>query len=94
MGWLVYQGRALAPPDLAQGSIWLSQDITEIKEQESALRESNAHIERSLREVEQLNRQVTLLGELTGFLQACPSAAEAFACIGEFGPRFVEFRLQ
>jgi diguanylate cyclase (GGDEF)-like protein/PAS domain S-box-containing protein len=87
IGWLLYQGRALAPPGLAQGTIWLCQDISALKGQQDALRDSNARIEQSLREVEQLNRQVSLLGELTGFLQACPSAAEAFGCIGEFGPR-------
>jgi diguanylate cyclase (GGDEF)-like protein/PAS domain S-box-containing protein len=86
-GWLVYQGRALAPPDLDQGTIWLCQDISALKAQETALRDSKTHVEESLHEVEHLNRQVTLLGELTGFLQACPSAQEAFACIGEFGPR-------
>jgi len=30
---------------------------------------------------------VSLLGELTGFLQACPTADDAYACVGKFGPR-------
>lgn len=87
IGWLLYQGRALQPPDLAQGTIWLCQDISEIKRQEAALRDSKTRVERSLQEVEQLNRQVSMLGEMSGFLQACPSADEAYACIASFGPR-------
>ncbi len=89
-GWLVYQGRALEPPGLDQGVIWLSQDITALKHQEHILRESKEQVERSLAEVEQLNRQVSMLGELTGFLQACSTAEEAYSCIGEFGPRLFE----
>jgi len=86
-GWLVYQGRALAPGDLDQGTIWLCQDISANKGTEAALREANERLAYGLAEVEQLNRLVGLLGELTGFLQACPTADEAFSCIGEFGPR-------
>ncbi len=86
-GWLLYQGRALEPPELEKGTVWLCQDISKLKGQEAALLTSKAQIEQSLVEVEQLNRKVSLLGELTGFLQACPSAQEAFACIGDFGPR-------
>jgi diguanylate cyclase (GGDEF)-like protein/PAS domain S-box-containing protein len=86
-GWLVYQGRALQPPELDKGTIWLCQDISKLKGQENALLASKAQVEQSLVEVEQLNRQVTMLGEMTGFLQACPNAEEAYSCIGEFGPR-------
>lgn len=85
--WMIYQGKALDANDLSQGTIWFGHDITERKRSETALLEANVRLERGLADVEQLNRQVSLLGELTGFLQACPSATEAFACIGDFGPR-------
>ena len=86
-GWVLYHGKAIDPSDLQKGSIWLGHDITERRHNETAMREANRQLEHGLAEVEQLNRQITMLGELTGFLQACPSAGEAFACIGDFGPR-------
>ena len=86
-GWLLYQGRALEPPDLDQGVLWLCQDISALKDQEQQLRLSKSQVEVSLVKVEQLNHQVSTLGELSGFLQACPNAEEAFCCIVEFGPR-------
>lgn len=85
--WISFRGRALDPADESQGTIWVAHDITERKRSETALLEAKANLERGLAEVEQLNTKVSLLGELTGFLQACPSAAEAFSCINEFGPR-------
>jgi len=87
MGWLLYHGKAIDPTDLAQGTIWLGQDITARKQSETALIETKEQLEHTLADVEQMNRQVSLLGELTGFLQASPSAGEAYRCIGEFGPR-------
>jgi diguanylate cyclase (GGDEF)-like protein/PAS domain S-box-containing protein len=85
--WMLYQGKAIDPGDMAQGTIWFGQDITERKHSETQLIEAKQRLERGLAEVEQMNSQVTLLGELTGFLQACPSASDAYACVGEFGPR-------
>ncbi len=85
--WVAYRGRALDTSDLAQGSIWVSSDITERKRSQTALLEAKQQLEHGLAEVEQLNRQITLLGEMTGFLQACPTVEDAFVCIGRFGPR-------
>jgi diguanylate cyclase (GGDEF)-like protein/PAS domain S-box-containing protein len=85
--WMLYQGKAINPNDFSQGTIWFGQDITERKHDENALLEAKERLERGLADLEQINRQVSLLGELTGFLQACPSTGEAFACISDFGPR-------
>lgn len=85
--WASFRCRALDPGHVSQGSIWVASDISERKRSETALLDAKQRLEHSLREVEQINRHVTLLGEMIGFLQATPTAAEAFACIAEFGPR-------
>ena len=38
--WCQFHGRAIAPPDLGKGAVWVIDDITERKKAEEALRES------------------------------------------------------
>ena len=85
--WASYRCRALDPGDAGQGSIWVASDISERKRSEMALLDAKQRLEVGLREVEQLNRQITLLGEMSGVLQAAPTAADAVTCIRDFGPR-------
>jgi len=42
--WMLYQGKAIDPNDISQGTIWFGQDITERKRSETALREANERL--------------------------------------------------
>jgi diguanylate cyclase (GGDEF)-like protein/PAS domain S-box-containing protein len=85
--WCSYHGRAIDPDDLSKGSIWVEEDITQRKATEAALVEAKERLEQGMRELAQLNREVTLLSELSSLLQSCEQAGEAYAIIGEYGPR-------
>ena len=85
--WLAYSGKAMDAANLSEGVLWVAQEITERKHGELALREGKLEVERALEKVERTQRQLALLSELTGFLQACTSAEEAHACIAEYAPR-------
>jgi diguanylate cyclase (GGDEF)-like protein len=50
---------------------------------------TNAQLERGLSEVEQTHREIALLSELSGFLQACANEQEAAAGIGESSTRLL-----
>ncbi len=80
-------GRAVDPSDLSAGVVWMAQDISEKKREEEELIEGKRKVELALRQVEATQRQVTVLSELVGYLQACPDEGEACACIAEYGPR-------
>jgi diguanylate cyclase (GGDEF)-like protein/PAS domain S-box-containing protein len=63
----------------------ISRDITEQKQTEeemqrlnAELRQTNDHLETSLRELEQRAREISLLNELSDFLQTCQSVEEAY----------------
>ena len=51
------------------------------------LAETDAALQNTVREQQAMFDQVNLLAEMTSFLQACPSADDAFNCICTFGPR-------
>lgn len=85
--WVSYNGKAIDANDIAEGIIWVGQDITERKRAELLLREGKQQVEQALAEVERTQRQLAQLSELSGFLQACASASEAYACVAEYGPR-------
>ncbi|MDM4767793.1 diguanylate cyclase [Pelomonas sp. SE-A7] len=80
-------GKAMDVHDPSKGALWVSHDITARKAAESALRAANEKLERSLAVVGQTNREVSLLGELSSFLQACETPQEAYDCLRRYGPR-------
>ncbi|MBB2487222.1 diguanylate cyclase [Mitsuaria sp. WAJ17] len=73
--------------DPSKGTLWVSHDITARKQAEAALLAANEKLERSLAVVGQTYREVSLLGELSSFLQACETPNEAYDCLGRYGPR-------
>ncbi len=73
--------------DPSKGTLWVLHDITARKQAEAALRAANEKLERSLAIVGQTYREVSLLGELSSFLQACETPGEAYDCLGRYGPR-------
>jgi diguanylate cyclase (GGDEF)-like protein/PAS domain S-box-containing protein len=83
--WCSYFARAVDPDDPAAGTIWVLQDITQRKRDHAALLEANEKLEQGLAELAQLNREVTLLSDLSGLLQACQSEDEAYRAVGSFG---------
>jgi diguanylate cyclase (GGDEF)-like protein/PAS domain S-box-containing protein len=85
--WVSYNGKAIDANDIAEGIIWVGQDITERKRAELLLREGKQQVEQALAEVERTQGQLAQLSELSGFLQACASATEAYFCVAEYGPR-------
>jgi diguanylate cyclase (GGDEF)-like protein/PAS domain S-box-containing protein len=87
--WSSTRARAVDPKDPSKGAIFVAQDVTESKHYEAALVAAKERLERGLAEVERTQREVALLSELSGFLQACPTEAEAAAGIGEYAPRLL-----
>jgi len=46
--WCLFNGKAIAPPDLSKGAVWVIDDITERKRQEIRLRDAKDHLQRVL----------------------------------------------
>ncbi len=85
--WLSSHISAVDQQDLAQGTIWVSEDISERKHTEAMQVAAQEGLERGLAVVEQTYRDATLLSELSSYLQACQSLQEAYTAINEYGPR-------
>ncbi len=81
------QAKAMDTGDPSKGTLWVSHDITARKQAEAALRSANEKLESSLVIVGQTYREVSLLGELSSFLQACETPQEAYDCLRRYGPR-------
>src|SRR5262249_44160405 len=65
------------------GAVSVFRDVTEAKRAEIALQESNDSLRTSVVSLERRNDEVSLLGELSGLLQACLSQDEASAIIAQ-----------
>ena len=87
--WMLFNGRAIHANDPAQGIVFSALDISERKKNEAELLASKRVLEQSLAEVEKIHVEVSQLGELSSFLQACQKADEAYAAIAEYGPRLL-----
>lgn len=85
--WCSVNAKALDPGWPEEGVVTVLQDISARKQAEDALVESKNRLELGLAEVEQTHREVTLLGELSSFLQACQSAQEAYDSLVSYAPR-------
>jgi len=61
--------------------------VSERREIESALRESNSRLRLSVDELQQHNNKMILLNEMGDLLQSCSMIEEAYTIIGQFGER-------
>ncbi len=59
-------------------------DITERKQTEVQLQQTNECLSRSIKELEQRNHEITLLSEISDVLQACRTIEEAYTAISTF----------
>ncbi|MFP4437749.1 MAG: PAS domain S-box protein [Chloroflexaceae bacterium] len=62
-------------------------DITQRKQTEAALQHANTHLTHWVRELEQRTHEITLLNNMGDLLQACRTAEEAYAVIGQIAPQ-------
>jgi diguanylate cyclase (GGDEF)-like protein/PAS domain S-box-containing protein len=85
--WCRLHAKEVDPSQPERGSIWVSYEITTQKRTDAALQEANTFLGQSLAQIERSHREFTLLSEFSSFLQACPTLADAFSCIGQFAPR-------
>ncbi len=85
--WCRLHAKEVDPKQPERGSIWVSYDVTAQRRTDAALLEANAFLAQSLAQIERTHREFSLLDEFSSFLQACPSLADAFACVGQFAPR-------
>jgi diguanylate cyclase (GGDEF)-like protein/PAS domain S-box-containing protein len=68
------------------------QDITERKRSEAALREANEQLTLWVHQLEQRNREITLLNEMGDFLQICLTVEEAYQVVEQFAHQlFAEY---
>ncbi len=59
-------------------------DITQRKQTEAQLKQTNERLNRSVKELEQRNHEITLLSEISDVLQACRTIEEAYTAISTF----------
>ncbi len=59
-------------------------DITHRKQTEAELQQTNERLNRSVKELEQRNHEITLLSEISDVLQACRTIEEAYTAISTF----------
>ena len=85
--WLSTHVSAVDPQDISQGTIWVGEDISRRKRIEAAQATAKDVLERALAEVRQTYRDVTMLSELSSYLQACQLEQDACTAIGGYGLR-------
>ncbi len=67
------------------GLVGLGFDVTEIKQAEQALRETQSQLAQRVHELERRTHEITLLTELVNMLQICTNPSEAYAIISQLG---------
>jgi diguanylate cyclase (GGDEF)-like protein len=82
--WFSVSARPLRAADGGRiGGVGVFRDVTEMKSAELALRERNDSLRGSVLALERRNEEVSLLGELSGLLQACLGEDEASTIIAQ-----------
>jgi diguanylate cyclase (GGDEF)-like protein len=80
--WFSVSARPLKASDGSRlGGVSVFRDVTEAKRAALALEERNESLHDSVAELERRNDEISLLGELSGLLQACVSEEEASSII-------------
>ena len=64
----------------------LESEVADRQRNELAVRETNARLSASLRHLEEVNREIEKLTELSNLLQVCSDRSEAFSVLGHVGP--------
>jgi diguanylate cyclase (GGDEF)-like protein/PAS domain S-box-containing protein len=67
--------------------IGIDRDITERKQAEDALHQTNDHLKRGLAELDRRNYEIMILNELGNLLQTCQTSDEAYAVISSLVPK-------
>ncbi len=67
------------------GLVGISRDITQHKIAEAALETANSKLQHWVAELEQRNREISLLSQLSSLLQACNSLGEAYEVVARLG---------
>ncbi len=67
-----------------RGAVVTFIDITERKRADEAIRRANEELTISVKQLEERNRNTTLLNEMSDLLQSCQTGKEAYAVITEF----------
>lgn len=76
--WVGSQGQVYYDAGVATRLVGVSMDITERKLTEQALQQANTKLTSWVDELEERNREITLLGEMSEILQACQTVEEAY----------------
>jgi len=71
------------------GRLGAARDISERKRVERALQEANQALTALVADLEQRNREASLLGEMGELLQGCHASEEAYSVVGRFGRRLL-----
>ncbi|MGK7903306.1 MAG: diguanylate cyclase [Hormoscilla sp.] len=76
---------AIIDSDIAdlKNRLYIGRDITERKRMEAALQQANSQLTTSVKKLEQRNREMQLLTELSQLLQACFTLSEAYTVIAQ-----------
>jgi diguanylate cyclase (GGDEF)-like protein len=69
------------------GKVWNFRDVTARLKTEEALRRVNEQLTETIRELENRNQEVTLLGEMGDLLHSCSSLDEAYIVVSDFAKR-------
>ncbi len=73
--WCLFNGKAIAPPDLGRGAVWVIDDITDRKQAEAALRKAKEETEALNRRME---KQTAIARELAARAEAASRAKSEF----------------
>ncbi|TVQ09061.1 MAG: diguanylate cyclase [Leptolyngbya sp. DLM2.Bin27] len=68
---------------LGDGIAITFRNITRVKQSELALQAANQQLERQVAQLNQHNAEMRLLGEMSDFLQACPTVKDAYGALAE-----------
>lgn len=86
--WFSIVKRPIFQPDGTVDQVLVvASDITPRKRAEEELLRANELLLRSIRELEQRNREMALLNEMGDFFQACLTQEEAYHTVNRFAPR-------